>query len=306
MKKENRLLLLVLVMLATCLFNSKPATARLKIFACEPEWGSLAKELGGELLDISIATTGKQDPHHIQARPSLLAKARRADLLVCTGAELEVGWLPLLIRKSGNPKIQTGKPGSFMATDYVSLSEIPTHLDRSHGDVHASGNPHIQTDPNNILLVATALAERLENVDPNHAETYRDRYKKFAIRWHKALEKWNSVASSLSGLPVVVHHKSYSYLVNWLGLHEVATLEPKPGVPPNSGQLAKVLSTVKQTPVKAIIYAEYEDPRSAQWLSDQTGLPLIGLPFTVGGTEDAKDLFTLFDSTLKRLQEIPR
>lgn len=304
MKKENRLFFLVLSMLLTCLFYPQTASARLKVFACEPEWGALAHELGGELLDISIATTGKQDPHHIQARPSLLAKARRTDLLVCTGAELEVGWLPLLIRKSGNPRIQTGQPGSFMATDYVSLRDIPSHLDRSHGDVHASGNPHIQTDPNNIKMVAAALVERLENLDPDHAGQYRDKFNKFAERWQKALEKWNNVASTMSGIPVVVHHKSWSYLVNWIGLNEVATLEPKPGVPPSSGHLAKVLNMVKEKPVKAIIFAEYEDPRSASWLAKQSGIPLVSLPFTVGGSNDATDLFSLFDSTLERLQGV--
>ncbi|MCB2184673.1 MAG: zinc ABC transporter substrate-binding protein [Desulfobulbaceae bacterium] len=306
MQKKNALLLLVMAMLTTLLFSTRPAKAGLKVFACEPEWGALAEELGGELLDISIATTGRQDPHHIQARPSLLARARRADLLICTGAELEVGWLPLLIRKSGNPKIQQGNAGFFMATDYISLREIPTHLDRSDGDVHASGNPHIQTDPNNILQVATALADRLEKLDPDNADAYRERYRIFADRWHTALKKWNSTASSLSGIPVIVHHKSWSYLVNWLGLNEVATLEPKPGVPPNSGHLAKVLNMVQKNPVRAIIFAEYEDPRSAQWLAKQSGIPLASLPFTVGGSEDASDLFSLFDSTLRRLQEVAK
>lgn len=294
------------VTLAVVVFCSQPALAGLNVFACEPEWGALADELGGELVDISIATTGKQDPHHIQARPSLLAKIRRADLLICTGAELEEGWLPLLLRKSGNPAIQFGKLGYFMASDNVSLREIPTHLDRREGDVHASGNPHIQTDPNNIALVAKAFSARLEKVDPTHAQEYRDKYRDFSRRWDEAIERWNTIAASIADMPVVVHHKSWSYLVHWLRLEEVATLEPQPGIPPRSGHLAKVLSIVKQKPVKAIIYAEYEDPRSAQWLFDQTGIPLIGLPFTVGGTKDAKDLFTLFDSTLKLLQDISR
>ena len=132
-----------------------PPHAALRVFACEPEWGALAQELGGDLVDVSVATTALQDPHQIQAKPSLIARARNADLVVCTGAELEIGWLPVLLQQSGNAKVQPGQPGNFAAADYVRKLEVPTQLDRSQGDVHAAGNPHIQTDPRNIAQVAS-------------------------------------------------------------------------------------------------------------------------------------------------------
>ncbi|KKK59777.1 hypothetical protein LCGC14_3030960, partial [marine sediment metagenome] len=151
---------------------SSSAWAQVSVFACEPEWASLTKELGGDNVSVFSATNGLQDPHYIQARPSLIAKARKTDLLVCTGAELEQGWLPLLQRKAGNSAIQIGAEGYFMATDYVRLAEQPITLDRSQGHIHAAGNPHIQTSPVMILTVAKALSDRLKQRDPDNAESY--------------------------------------------------------------------------------------------------------------------------------------
>jgi len=281
---------------------AQPATAKLNVFACEPEWGALAKELGGNALRIYTATTGKQDPHHIQARPSLLAKARRADLLICTGAELEIGWLPILLRKTGNPRIQRGRLGYFMATDHVRLRDIPSYLDRSEGDIHASGNPHIQTDPHNIARVAKVLAQRLAELDPANAADYQNRYQNFEKRWQAAIRRWEKQAAVLKGVPIVVHHKSWVYLEHWLGLKEIATLEPKPGIPPSSWHLARVLKQLKRQPAKMVIYAAYQESRPAHWLSQKAGIPVVELPFTVGGTREATDLFALFDETLKRLR----
>ena len=149
------------------------AHAAIKVLACEPEWGALVSELAGDKASVYVATTGLQDPHHIQARPSLVAAARGTELLVCTGAELEIGWLPLLIRQSGNNAIQPGKPGNFEAANFVPKLEVPARLDRAEGDVHPAGNPHIQTDPRNIALVADALARRLAEVDAANAASYR-------------------------------------------------------------------------------------------------------------------------------------
>jgi len=292
----------LIALLLTVAF-SQPATAKLSVFACEPEWGALAKELGGNALRIYTATTGKQDPHHIQARPSLLAKARRADLLVCTGAELEIGWLPILLRKTGNPRIQPGRLGHFMATDYVRLRDIPTYLDRSEGDIHAAGNPHIQTDPHNIARVAKVLAQRLVELDSANAADYQNRYQNFKKRWQAAIRRWEKRATVLKGVPIVVHHKNWIYLEHWLGLKEIATLEPKPGIPPSSWHLARVLKQLKRQPAKMVIYTAYQDSRPARWLSQKAEIPAVVLPFTVGGTTEATNLFTLFDDTLKRLRE---
>lgn len=278
-----------------------PASAVLNVLTCEPEWAALTTELAGDLVSVTSATTGVQDPHHVQARPSLLNLARKADLLICTGAELEIGWLPLLQHKTGNPKIQDGAEGYFMASDAVTMLGIPSVLDRSQGDVHAMGNPHIQTDPNNITAVAAELNRRLQQIDPQNAATYQQRYDDFDQRWRTAIKRWNQQAEKLRGKHIIVHHQSWVYMNDWLGLVEVAALEPKPGIPPSTDHLSGLLQTMKQQPADAIIYAAYQPSRSAHWLSEKTGIKVVELPFTVGGIEGVDTLFALFDETIKRL-----
>ncbi|MBI4693480.1 MAG: zinc ABC transporter substrate-binding protein [Gammaproteobacteria bacterium] len=290
----------VIIMLAALLY-ALPAHAALKVFACEPEWGALATELAGDRVELYVATTGRQDPHQIQARPSLIAKARQADLLVCTGAELEIGWLPMVQRQAGNPRIQPGAPGDFQAASAVRLLEIPTVLDRANGDVHASGNPHFQTDPRNIGLVAAALAQKLAALDAPNGAFYAARARDFATRWNAAIARWAGAAAALKDQPVAVSHHSWTYLFTWLGLREVIALEPKPGVPPSSGYLAQVLATVAAQPVKMVIRAAYEDPKPSEFLAERARIPAVELPFTVGGTDEAIDLFALFDDTIARL-----
>ncbi len=286
---------------ALCALGAQTAQAALKVLACEPEWGALVLELAGDKASVYVATTGLQDPHHIQARPSLVAAARNTDLLVCTGAELEIGWLPVLIRQSGNSAIQRGKPGNFEAAAYVRKLEVPDRLDRADGDVHAAGNPHVQTDPRNIALVAEPLARRLAELDPASAGVYQARATDFMARWKAALQRWEKEAAPLRGTPVVVQHKAFPYLQQWLGLVEVAVLEPKPGIEPTSTHLSTVLAGLQTRPAKMILRAAYNDGRGAEWLAERTKLPIVVLPFTVGGDEQAKDLFSLFDDTIQRL-----
>jgi len=278
-----------------------PACAALNVFACEPEWGALARELGGDKVNVYDATNALQDPHHVEAKPSLLARARNADLLACTGAELEVGWLPILLQQSGNPKIQPGKPGYFEAAHYVRMLEIPTRLDRAEGDVHAGGNPHIQTDPRNIAAAADALGQRLAEIDPANTEHYRQRHAQFAARWKAALATWEKQAAPLKGTAIVVQHKGFPYLENWLGLKQVAALEPKPGVEPSSAHLSEVLAQLQRQPARMIIRAAYNDGRASEWLAQRAKISAVTLPFTVGGSEQAKDLFGLFDDTVQKL-----
>jgi zinc/manganese transport system substrate-binding protein len=294
---------LLLTLLTPLLVLALPAHAALKVFACEPEWGALAQELGGPLVEVSVATSGLQDPHQIQAKPSLIARARNAELVVCTGAELEVGWLPVLLAQSGNAKVQEGQPGNFAAANFVHKLEVPTQLDRAQGDVHAAGNPHIQTDPRNIALVATALAARLQQLDPAHAAQYAQRQADFIQRWQQAMTRWTAQAAPLRGVAVVSQHKAFVYLYDWLGLKELAVLEPKPGVEPTASHLQEVLVALKNTPARMTIYSAYQDSKPSDWLSRNAGVPAVKIPFTVGGTDAAKDLFSLFDDTVARLLE---
>ena len=278
-----------------------PAHAALQVLACEPEWAALTQELAGPLAEVSSATTALQDPHQIQAKPSLIARARKADLVVCTGAELEVGWLPVLLQQSGNTKVQPGQPGNLAVADSVHKLDVPSSVDRSQGDVHAAGNPHIQTDPRNIATIAPVLSARLAQLDAAHAADYAQRLASFKQRWDQALARWNTQAAPLKGVPVVSQHKAFVYLYDWLGLKEVAVLEPKPGVEPSAAHLQAVQATLKTTPARMVLYSAYQDSRPSDWMSRNAGIPAVKLPFTVGGTDGAKDLFGLFDDTLARL-----
>ena len=232
-----------------------PAHAALNIFACEPEWAALAQELGGDKVTTYAATSGLQDPHQVQARPSLIARARVAELVVCTGAELEVGWMPVVLRQAGNARIQPGQPGYFDAAGAVRLLDIPTRLDRADGDVHAAGNPHIQTSARNIRAVAVALSRRMQDIDTAEAATYAKRTDDFLARWDAATKRWEEAALPLKGVNVAVSHKSWIYLTAWLGMKEILALEPKPGISPGPSYLAQVLADVPRKSIRFIIHA---------------------------------------------------
>lgn len=293
MKKLISTLLLTLVTL--------PVWATLNIFSTVPEWAALAREIGGDKVRVYAATNAFQDPHRIEAKPSLLAQARQANLVVAAGADLEVGWLPLVVRDSGNAAIQPGKPGYFEAAAFVNRLDVPTVLDRSHGDVHPGGNPHTHLDPRNVLKVGEALTARLVELDAGNAAAYQAGFKAFAGKWQAAMARWEKEAAPLKGVPVLVHHQSFVYLCAWLGLKEVGSLEPKPGIEPTSGQLSALLERQKSAPARMVLRAAYQQDGPSQWIAGKTGMPAVMLPYTVGGTPEAKDLFGLFDDTIQRL-----
>lgn len=295
--KQNIRFLLALGMLLT----AAPAAASLQIFACEPEWGALARELGGNDVTIFTATTARQDPHRIEARPSLIAQARRADLLICSGAGLESGWLPLLLRQSGNSRIQPGTDGYLETAELVERLDIPGSLDRTQGDLHAEGNPHVHLDPHRMTLIATQLTDRLAQLDRSNAAHYRERHAHFAQRWQQSIQKWETSAKPLRGVRAVTRHSDLRYLFAWLGMESAGTLEAKPGLPVTAGHLAELKRQLAAKPAQLIIYSAYQEARDGEWLARQTGVPLVQLPYTVGGSERAGDLFALYDETLRRL-----
>lgn len=279
-----------------------PASAALRVLATVPEWAALAREIGGERVEVSSATTAMQDPHRIEARPSLIARARMADLLIATGAELEIGWLPVLLRESGNSRIQPGQIGFMEAAAYVRLRDVPQTLDRSLGDVHAAGDPHFHLDPRNISPVAEALAERLARIDPAGAEIYRANLARFHTRWRQAIARWEAEGASLKGIAFLQAHRSFAYLANWLGLESRGELEPKPGIEPGSAHLSHIVASQKSAPAALILRAAYQNDSAGRWVAERAGIALVVLPFTVGGTPQTGDLFGLFDDTLARLK----
>ena len=301
LKRERHLATVTLVILTLW---SGSAFANLKIFACEPEWGALAKEIAGSKAGIYVATGPDQDAHYIRARPSLIAKIRRANLVFCTGASLEAGWLPLLLQRGAQAAVQPGKPGNIMAADFVNTIEKPLVLDRSLGDIHPEGNPHVHLDPRNIIILAKILSKRLSIIDPSNSAYYQKRTNSFVKGWEKLIIGWNKRLNRLKGQRVAVHHRSWSYLLSWSGLREAAMLEEKPGIPPSARHLNNVLKGVKADRTMAILRTSFDDPQPSQWLMKKTGIPAIVLPFSVSREPVEGNLARLFNNILKKLENI--
>ena len=299
----KNLSLLLIAGLGMLIASPSPAHAKINVFACEPEWAALAEEIGGEYVNVTVATNAHQDVHHIRAKPSLLAAMRKADLVFCSGASLEIGWLPILIKKAGGPDVQPETIGWLMASDYVEKLDVMEHVDRSMGHVHPEGNPHIHLNPNNISVVANVLAERLYLLDEANAQNYAQNLASFQNSWKALMVDWDANSKALKSQNVVVYHNAWAYLLKWLGLNSIASLEPKPGIPPTASHLEKVLQDIQGKSVSAILVAPYENEDAAQWLSQKSGIPVIHLPFTVGGTNEAGSLEGLFSETIRLLKE---
>lgn len=277
------------------------AFAKVNIFACAPEWAALSEEIGGDLVEIYTATRAQQDVHHMRAKPSLLTAMRKADLVFCSGASLEIGWLPVLLQKSGSPDVQQNTMGWFMAADFVKKIGVMEHAEHSMGHIHPEGNPHVHLNPHNILDIADALTERLFLIDQANGKKYDENYSTFKTKWQQAITSWETQAADLKGKNIVVYHRSWAYLTDWLGLNIITALEPKPGLPPTTAHLEKLLKKLKDKDVKAILVAPYENDNAAKWLSKHSNIPVLHLPYTIGGSEYADTLEHLFNETITKL-----
>ena len=254
------------------------------VFACEPEWAALVR-VYAPTARVHVATHAGQDPHHIEARPALIAQLRAADLVACTGAALESGWLPVLQQRAGNARAQE----PFFAADHVPLIDPqPGAIGTPWaGDVHAEGNPHLHADPRLLLKAGDALAQRLQREWPAEREAIERRRAAFAADWQARIVQWERRAAPLRGLKVAAQHTTFGYLWHWLGMQPLADLEPKPGMAPTPGHLQRLLEGLRREPPAAVVVAGYQDPRPARWLTGQLGpaVPLVVLPATV--PEDA-------------------
>lgn len=288
--------------LAACAFWIAGGAQALTVFACEPEWAALAKELAPDA-QVRTATHWRQDPHHIEARPSLIAALRQADIALCTGAGLEASWLPMLQQRAGNPKVQEGAPGLLLASRHVKLLDPRAPGTPFDGDVHAQGNPHLSLDPRHMPAVARALSERLQAIEPAQADAHRARLAAWEADWQRRIARWEHKAAPLRGMKVAGQHTTYAYLWRWLGITQSVDLEPRPGMPPTPGHLQRVLEQVRATPPRAVVVAAYQDPRSAQWLVQQLGggVTLLRLPGTVTDEAPAPRLADLYDHLIDRL-----
>lgn len=277
--------------LLSLLLFSSPVQATLTVFACEPEWADLVHRLLPDAR-IDVATHARQDPHHIEARPSLIAALRRADLAVCTGASLESGWLPMLQQRAANPRVQTGEPGLFLAADHVQLIDAqPGFISPFAGDVHPEGNPHLHLDPERLARVGQALSSRLKQLLPERADEIAARHDDWQRQWAERMRQWRAQAAPLRAMPVVVQHGTFAYLWRWIGVTPLADLEPRPGIPPAPRHLQAVLDRTRAAAPVAIVTALHQDPQPARWLARQLPgqPPVLRLPATVTGVPGSQD-----------------
>ncbi len=271
--------LLTCAALAALCLGPRTAHAELGVIATTPELASLAAAVGGARVHVQALALPTQDPHWVDARPSLALQLSRAQLLLSVGADLEVGWLPTLLVGSRNGRVQRGSAGFLEAAGLVELLERPTgKLDRSQGDIHPSGNPHFLLDPRRAERVAVGIGKRLAQLDPEGRASYLENTQRFVQALRQARHRWEERLSQARGREVITFHRSLSYLADWLGLQVVDYLEPRPGVPATPRHVAQLIARCKQRPVSALLQESWQPSNTAELFAAQTGVPLVILP----------------------------
>jgi ABC-type Zn uptake system ZnuABC Zn-binding protein ZnuA len=281
-----------------------PATlcAALNIVATIPDFGAIAREIGGDHVQVNAIARGTEDPHFVDAKPSHLRTLNRADLLLEGGADLEVGWLPALLQSARNAKILPGGSGHLSLAEGIRMLEVPAgSVDRSAGDVHPQGNPHFWLDPANGKVMAERIARRLSELDPAHAPAYAENLRRFQSRMDEKLAEWERRLKPLRGTRVVTYHKSFDYLLNRFGFELAGTIEPRPGIEPSASHINTLVAQMKAQQVQLILVEPFRPRRTPMTIADATGARLVLIPEMVGGVPEAGDFFGLFDCVVERL-----
>jgi zinc/manganese transport system substrate-binding protein len=280
------------------------ASARpLHVVAAYPYIGDLVERIGGSNVRVFSLARGDYNPHVIIPRPSFIAQVRRADLLIISGAQLEIGWMPPLLRQANNPAVQTGEPGFLDLSQYVTLIDVPTSVSREQGDVHPEGNPHFYLDPENILLIARAIKDKLVQLDSRNASYYENRYREFSDLWGQKLVEWSDKMKPLENTRVVQYHKNYDYFLHRYKLQIAGTVEPLPGIPPTSKHIEHLENVLTMTPARFILQDVYNPDDASRHLAEKLKMKLVVLPHDIGAVSEATGIFSLFDELVRRITE---
>ncbi|MBT5935133.1 zinc ABC transporter substrate-binding protein [Sulfurimonas sp.] len=269
--------------------------ANLNIAVSYPYIGAITKSIGGKNVNPVVLAKGNWDPHFIIPRPSLIAKVRNADGLIINGGQLEIGWLPPLIRRAGNPKTNVNTKTFLNLSRYIELINKPSSVDRANGDVHPDGNPHFHLDPNNILILANVIKLYLSSINPDDTNIYEKNYIEFSQMWKKKISIWNEKMLTKRGLKVIQFHDNLAFFNKAYGLTSIATIEPLPGIPPSSRYIISLIKLIKKENPAYILHDVYHSTKSAKYISSKTGIPIILMPHDIGALDNIEDLISLFD-----------
>lgn len=299
-RRENFFRKAVLLVL-TLVILSGWAFPKLKVVATLPYIGDIAEKIGGDSVSVFTMAKGYRDPHFITPRPSFIARMRRAQLLIINGGQLEIGWLPPVLKQSNNGNVNPGSKGFLSLIDFVKPIDSHEDVSRAHGDVHPEGNPHIQLDPGNIPVFARAVADKLCELQPDHCDTYKKNLEDFQARWKIKTAQWDETMKSLKGTHVVEYHKLNSYLFHHFDIHSVATLEPLPGIPPTTRHINDVIKQIKKENIRIIVQDVYHNSKTARFVAARSGAKLKIIPHDVDAVKEVTDIFSLFDEIVRRL-----
>ena len=277
------------------------ATAQLRVVATTPDLASVAREIGGDRVNVVALAKPTEDPHFVDAKPSFIVTLNRADALIEGGAELELGWLPPLMENARNGKIGAGAPGHVVASEGIRLLEIPTSFDRSKGDIHSLGNPHFMVDPVSAKIVARNIASHLGQIDPRNAATYSSNLARFNARIDSKLADWQKQLAPYHGAKIVTYHRDFIYLAQRFGLTIVDELEPKPGIAPSPSHLAQVIMEMKRDNAKVILVQPFQNRKTAETVARQTGATVLDTPQQPGGVSGTTTYFDMVDNIVHQL-----
>ena len=278
-----------------------PLAAKLNVVATTPDLAALAREIGGDLVDVKALAKPTEDPHFVDAKPSHIVTLNRADVLIEGGAELELGWMPPLIESARNTRIATGAPGRIMASDGIRMLEIPATLDRSRGDVHALGNPHFLVDPLDAKIVAAHIADHFARVEPKSADAFRANLKKFNAAVDAKLVEWQRQLAPFRGAKIVTYHNDFVYFAERFNLTVIETLEPKPGIAPSSRHLAEVIEKMKAENARVILVQPYQNRKTAETVARQIDGALLDVSQQPGAVKNTDTYVELMDTLVRTL-----
>jgi zinc/manganese transport system substrate-binding protein len=290
---------------AVALGGGARAEAKLRVVASIETLADLSRQVGGDRVEVTSLSRGYQDPHFVDAKPSLVLALNRADALVYVGLDLEIGWLPPLVQQSRNARIQRGQPGNIDASSSIRAEDIPTVPSeqlRALGDIHPLGNPHYWIPPRNARAIARLLAERFTALDAGGAATYKAELARFEGRLAVKEKEWEAAAAPLKGTRIVTFHKSWSYVAHWLGLEEIGYIEPKPGIPPTANHTAQLVELMKKTGARLVVVESFYPSSMARFVADNGKARLVAAPSNVGATPAIKTYFDLVDAVIGALK----